>query len=131
MFKSTQKAFTLLELLVVIGIIGLLLSLISASFISAQRQGRDSRRRQDLTAIQNAMEQYYANNSFAYPSCNCTDATTACCAAINSSTYFSGGSAPVDPLGTSHYVYNSSSTSYTVTATLEKDGSTISVSNLQ
>ncbi len=123
-----KNGFTLLELLVVIGIIGILLSLITVSFTSAQKQGRDARRKQDLAAIQNAMEQYYSQNSFTYPACNCTDGVAGCCNPIAS--YFSNNTIPVDPLGTSHYVYTSSATEYSISATLE-EGSIVTITNLQ
>jgi prepilin-type N-terminal cleavage/methylation domain-containing protein len=136
MKKTIQNGFTLIELLVVIGVIGALLSFVTVSFSNAQKQGRDSRRRQDMVSIQNALEQYYANNNFAYPICSCTDvagATISCCLALNSTTYFSGGAAPVDPLGVApnRYVFASSATAYTVTATLEKTATSISIKNLQ
>jgi len=124
-----NKAFTLLELLVVIGIIGVLLAFVTVGFSSAQKQGRDSRRKQDLASIQNAMEQYYAANNFVYPkTTNCTSPT---CTAI--ATYFTGGSVPRDPLSTAQeyaFTVNALGTSYSVTATLEKGG-VASVSNLQ
>lgn len=128
-----NKGFTLLELLVVIGIIGILVSLMTVSYSSAQRSARDSRRKQDLTSIQNAMEQYYAQNGYKYPGCSCTDGATSCCAALTAPfNYFSGtGAAPVDPLSTSHYVYSGDTTQYTVKATMEKDGSVVPVTNLQ
>lgn len=120
-----KKGFTLLELLVVIGIIGILVSLITVSFSNAQKSSRDSRRRQDLVSIQNAMEQYYSANSFVYPACVGTD-----CAALED--YMSGGEVPTDPLSTNtQYTYIGDTSSYTVTATLEKAPATISVSNLQ
>lgn len=61
-----QSGFTLLELLVVISIIGILLGIISFAFSTAQKQGRDARRMQDIKEAQNAFEQYYAINSV-YP----------------------------------------------------------------
>lgn len=128
-----KNGFTLLELLVVIGIIGILLALITVSFTSAQRQSRDSRRRQDLAAIQNALEQYYSENSFSYPVC-VGDISTVC--SVQLSGYFSGG-IPTDPLGTNEYTIDSSSTQYTVTAIPEKCDPPaapcpgISVTNLQ
>lgn len=54
------RAFTLLELLVVISIIGILVAMGAASFSVAQKQGRDARRRADIKAVQNVMEQYKA-----------------------------------------------------------------------
>lgn len=131
-----QKAFTLLELLVVIGIIAILTSLVAVSYTNAQKSSRDSRRRQDLVTLQNAMEQYYTQKSFKYP--ECTD-YTGCALAL--SEYISG-EVPKDPMNSGSYVYtfNSTDTTYTISAVPEKcatypDGQTIcaaiSVKNLQ
>lgn len=66
------RGFTLLELMVVIAIIGILISISTAAYTSAQKKSRDSRRTGDLKSIQNAFEQYYADNS-KYPlSSSCT-----------------------------------------------------------
>lgn len=61
-----SRGFTLLELLVVISIIGILVAIAAVSFSTAQKQGRDSRRRQDIKALQNAFEQYNAKNNGVY-----------------------------------------------------------------
>ena len=52
----SKKGFTLIELLVVIAIIGILATIIVASFTSAQQRGRDSRRKADLDAVKKALE---------------------------------------------------------------------------
>ncbi len=65
--ENKQRGFTLLELLVVIGIIGILVGIGTISYQSAQEKSRDSRRRGDLKAISNALEQYYAENTGSYP----------------------------------------------------------------
>lgn len=52
----TKKGFTLIELLVVIAIIGILATLIVASFSSAQQRSRDARRKSDLDAVKKALE---------------------------------------------------------------------------
>ena len=70
------KGFTLLELLVVIGIIGVLVALATVAYSATQKSGRNARRKQDLVAIQNALEQYYSENSFKYPPASCSDADT-------------------------------------------------------
>ncbi|MEA3355290.1 MAG: prepilin-type N-terminal cleavage/methylation domain-containing protein [Patescibacteria group bacterium] len=61
-----SQGFTLLELLVTISIIGILIAIGSVSFSTAQKRGRDSRRRADLKAIQKSLEQCYSLSS-TYP----------------------------------------------------------------
>jgi len=87
---KNQKGFTLLELLVVIGIIGILVAIGSVSYSAAQTKSRDSRRRQDLEAVGKALEQYYVDNTtakYSYP--NDADCT-------GYSDYLSGD-LPIDP----------------------------------
>ncbi len=67
--------FTLMELLIVISIIGILVTIAMVSFTSAQKTARDTRRVNDMKAMQNAWEQYYADNNANYPA-TCTIATT-------------------------------------------------------
>lgn len=59
--------FTLLEMLVVIGIIAVLIGMISISYSTAQKKSRDAKRKGDLKTIQNAMEQYYSICGYQYP----------------------------------------------------------------
>ncbi len=62
-----KKSFTLLEILVVIGIIAVLVAMGTASYSTAQKKARDAKRRGDLKAIQNALEQYYSICGYNYP----------------------------------------------------------------
>jgi prepilin-type N-terminal cleavage/methylation domain-containing protein len=66
--KNNQRrnGFSLLELLVVIGIIGILVSVGTVAYRSAQERARDSRRRGDIEAVSKALEQFYADN-LSYP----------------------------------------------------------------
>ena len=64
--NNKKRGFTLLELLVVIAIIAVLISMATVSYSSAQRKSRDSKRKQDLKAVQAALEQYNADNSGSY-----------------------------------------------------------------
>jgi type IV pilus assembly protein PilE len=114
-----KKAFTLLEMLVVIGIIGILVGLGAVSYSTAQKKARDAKRKQDLKAVQNCLEQYYSyNNNFKYPDYSSWP---------SSFTSFNCGSstltAPSDPRNSSPYVYtiSSSSDAYTICATLETE----------
>lgn len=63
---NTKKAFTLIELLIVIVILGVLASLITGNFITSLKKGRDARRKGDLEQIQRALEMYYEDKR-AYP----------------------------------------------------------------
>lgn len=67
MSKPTkQKAFTLLELLVVMAILALLVGLGLRTFGSVQQKSRDNKRKQDLQSITKALELYY-NDFKRYP----------------------------------------------------------------
>jgi len=69
-------AFTLVELLVVITIIVILSGVGMVIFTRVQKKGRDAQRRADLRKLQEAVEQYYADNS-RYPS-TCSGGTPTC-----------------------------------------------------
>jgi len=64
---SAKLAFTLLEMLVVIGIISILVAMGAISYSTAQKKARDAKRKQDLKTIQNALEQYYSICGYQYP----------------------------------------------------------------
>lgn len=95
-----KQGFTLLELLIVIAIIGILVTIATASYSSAQNKSRDARRRADVKAISNAFEQFYADNNGTYPS-SCSV----------SSTYLPAGM-PTDPQTGNSYSVSCNSTSY-------------------
>jgi prepilin-type N-terminal cleavage/methylation domain-containing protein len=58
MTPSKKSGFTLIELLVVIAIIGVLASIILASLKQARAKARDSKRIQDITQINTAIQLY-------------------------------------------------------------------------
>ena len=63
---NKQRAFTLLELLIVMVILALLAGLGLMSFGTIQMKSRDSRRKQDLANVSKALETYY-NDYGEYP----------------------------------------------------------------
>ena len=62
-----KKAFTLVELLVVMSIIGILAAVGIGSFRTTQMKGRDAQRKSDLKQISNSLDLYYADYG-QYPS---------------------------------------------------------------
>ena len=62
-----KKSFTLLEMLIVLGIIATILSVHSVSFSTTQKKSRDAKRKGDIKAIQSGLEQYYSACSYTYP----------------------------------------------------------------
>lgn len=59
---STGEAFTLIELVVVIAIIGILSTGVLVSLSAIRESSRDSERLQDMNRIQSALELYYNEN---------------------------------------------------------------------
>ena len=68
MTKINRKnyGFTLLELLVVIGIIAIILALAVPNFMGARQRARDSRDKSEMNELKNALRMYYNDNQ-AYP----------------------------------------------------------------
>jgi len=60
--KKNANAFTLVELLVVVSIIGVLTTLVAANLNSARERARDAQRKSDLRSIQTALRLYYNDN---------------------------------------------------------------------
>lgn len=106
-----KRAFSLIELLVVIAIIGILISIGAVSYLTAQKQVRDTRRKADLSEIRQALETFRAENG-TYPA-------SATWQTDLSPEYIT--KVPVDPSGTA-YGYTPSSNpivSYALCAKLE------------
>lgn len=129
-FVKVQQGFTLIEMLVVVSLIGVLTTLITANLNSARQRGRDTQRKSDLRNIQTALRLYYqdfqafpANTSGGEIS-GCGASGTSICAWGESweagiNTYMSV--LPKDPLPGQAYRYQVTADreSYTLDACLE------------
>lgn len=62
-----KSGYTLLELLVVIAVIAIIATVGIVSFSGTQKKARDTRRKADIDAITDALEQYYALCGSVYP----------------------------------------------------------------
>src|SRR5438445_379142 len=67
--KELQKGFTLIELLVVIGVLAVLLAIVLIAINPAKQfsQANNTKRRSDVNAILNAIDQYAADNKGSLP----------------------------------------------------------------
>jgi len=97
---SVTEGFTLLEMLIVLGIIAVILSVLTVSFSTAQKKSRDAKRKSDLKTLQAGFEQYYSTCGYVYP----TD--------LPASGIFCGSNiivsaAPVDPRTITPYIFTS------------------------
>jgi prepilin-type N-terminal cleavage/methylation domain-containing protein len=61
-FKSNDKGFTIVELLIVIVVIGILAALVVTTFTGIQQRARNTERQTDIKAIHGQVEAYYAQN---------------------------------------------------------------------
>jgi prepilin-type N-terminal cleavage/methylation domain-containing protein len=125
---KTRKGFTLLELLVVLAVIGILSTLAIVAIGSANRKARDSKRLADLTRIQAHLELFYTDQN-TYPAgknLRLGMAPNALC--LNAQGWQPGGcpsallgQVPVPPDPSMPYIYNGSTSSYSITTDLEGD----------
>ncbi len=133
--KKIQKlfGFTLLELLVVIGIIAVLVGLSTVSYSTAQKKSRDAKRKEDLRSIHNALEQYYAICGYQYPT-PVSDANGNYYASVICPTPTQAimPTVPTDPKGPTPYYCNPcNANEYKICANLESEVNPFCVSNSQ
>lgn len=118
----SERGFTLIELLVVVAIIGLLASVIVASFGTAQAKARDARRMEDVSMLQKALALYQVTGA-TYPISMATTTLTGA-DSVSSALINAGAMAtiPKDPLSPQYqyeYRTNNIGNTYTVSFCLE------------
>ena len=125
-FTTTRRAFTLIELMVTIAIIGILTALATTSYVGVRARARDAQRKNDLTQLKINLNTYYiAQTPVKYPLAEVAKVTlnntndvlfTALVPAY-------AKSIPLDPLNSGNNVYKYQSSgngsSYTLYGTLE------------
>lgn len=117
-----KKAFTLLEMLIVLGIIAVILSVLTVSYATAQKKSRDAKRKGDLKGIQNALEQYYSSCEYSYPNGTSLNPPVTCAAAPGVNFL---PTMPVDPKTGVAYSYTSDGSIFSLcTVSLESDAIT-------
>src|SRR5258706_11474557 len=114
-----REGFTLLELIVITGIIGILAAGLLAILnpFSQIQKAQDGRRKSDLSQVQKALEAYYQDHQ-AYPSNTASFQ-------INGATWGSSWApymtvVPKDPSSSKKYVYSSNGQSYFLYASLDR-----------
>lgn len=134
MTLPAEKGFTLIELMVAISIIAIISAIGFVSYSQAQVVARDGKRKQDLRALQTALELYYQDpaNNHTYPQftdINSSNSTN--WGNLNSAIYpkYLNNPIPDDPLATNYgtagsttwyvYSYSAAGTGYILCANLE------------
>ena len=116
------SGFTLIELIVVISIIGILATIGTATYTTAQQKARDTRRKQDLGALKSALVLYYQDHKEYPPVCTpspCTSIEYLSSGTsddwINGLLTYMAGNMPKDPIQTSGDCTSTNTFCYKVT----------------
>lgn len=118
--KKTKAGFTLIEIVIVLGIIGIIITLSVVSLNSIRQNSRDAVRISDIKQIQSALELYRANIGH-YPAA----ITSGQALSSTSTTYMNIIPSNPNPTNSdicssTDYIYTSNSYSYTLGFCLEK-----------
>ena len=101
-----NKAFTLIEILVSIGIIGIIAGIVIFQMNGAANAGKDSRRKVDIEAIKSAIVSYRAENNNKVPVESCDIGKD--CSSLPTALKAFAGTLPSDPESGTYYHYESS-----------------------
>jgi len=125
---SDKKAFTLVELMVVIAIIALLTGILMTNFTSARSRGRDAKRVSDMGQIQLALTLFF-DRCQQYPASLPSDTSTIPCpgTSITFANYLAKVPTPTSEAGQSNYDYvvNTNKDNYVLHAKLEASNNAV------
>lgn len=118
MYTSSKKAFTLVELIVVITILAILGTISFISLLGFQRSAREAARISDLNTIAKALDFFYTDNSYYPDSSNSFAITFSGSTAWNQGTFWEDtqkvarriSEVPTDPLTGNEYAYSITNT---------------------
>ncbi|MFH0987756.1 MAG: prepilin-type N-terminal cleavage/methylation domain-containing protein, partial [Parcubacteria group bacterium] len=99
---KNKKGFTLVEILIVVGIIGIILTSVAVALNSKSKEMRDLKRLTDINALRDAL-QLVKNESGSYLNSYCALSTVSACGAVTNSelkNFLPGLSALNDPSST-------------------------------
>lgn len=104
--KKTSKGFTLVELLVVIGVIALAFRMTLGSYTASLRSARDNKRKTDLEVIRQGLELYRSDNTTTgYPNAVGNALTVLASPLSSPNTYINPANFPKDPQNNLNYFY--------------------------
>jgi type II secretion system protein G len=95
-----SKGFTLIEMLIVVAILGLLASIITAPLMASRKRARDGKRIENFRVIRDALEMYHNDNGHYPPSpCgwNCNGYYYSCKTNTSASSHWSNFQAYLQP----------------------------------
>lgn len=117
MNKQFKRAFTLIELLLVVAVLGLLATFVVIRFTGVQSGARDAKRQSELNQYKTSLEVYAIRNNSLYPPAVSGENAVNLCAALSLTNCPDDPSAPA-----ARYKYrvDAGRTNYVLSATLEK-----------
>lgn len=104
--KNKEKGFTIIEVVLVLAIAGLIFLMVFIALPALQRNQRDTQRKNDMSRVQTAIQNYQSNNRNKLPTFNAT---------FISGYLTAGGDSFSDPDGTAYYFSSNSANGFVPT----------------
>lgn len=123
---SKIRAFTVVELVVVMSIIALIVGIIIPNLEKARSRSRDSKRVSDLAQLQVALTRYHDQCHDNYPANLLLGENVGCPSGITLGTFIASiPTPPVSSLGQTQYEYTNNNNFYILSTVFENDNSEI------